>query len=58
MNHAGKIGLMRRKLKPEQVVEIKRLLEQGFSHNHIANFFPVTRGTITAINIGKTWKHI
>ena len=49
----------RRKLTPEQVVEIKRLLAAGnLTHKEIATKFSVARSTITEIKSGRRWKHL
>lgn len=46
-----------RKLSPEQVVEIKRLLkETDLSQYKIAKMFGVSRGTISAIVYGYAWR--
>ena len=41
-----------------QVVEIKKMLSSGAMHKDIAQLFNVTRGAITDINIGKSWKNV
>ena len=49
----------KRKLKPEQVVEIKRLLTTGnLTHKEITIKFGVARSTITEIKSGRRWKHL
>ena len=72
LKHASKTGLRtsvsleavgeknyKRKLKPEQVIEIKRLLAEGnLTHKEIANQFSVARSTITEIKSGRRWKHL
>lgn len=72
LEHAYKTGLRqavkpsevacknyRRKLTPEQVVEIKRLLAAGnLTHKEIATKFSVARSTITEIKLVKRWKHL
>ena len=72
LSHAYKTGLRRavsikavgtknykRKLKPEQVIEIKRLLATGnLTHKEIAIKFGVARSTITEIKSGRRWKHL
>ena len=72
LKHAYKTGLRRavptkavgnknykRKLKSEQVIEIKRLLTTGnLTHREIAIKFAVARSTITEIKSGKRWKHL
>lgn len=72
LSHAYKAGLRtpvlikdvgqknyKRKLKPEQVVEIKRLLAAGnLTHREIATQFSVATSTITEINIGRRWKYV
>lgn len=39
------------------IYAIKKMLSDGFSHGKIADFFGVTRSTITLINTGKTWNN-
>lgn len=72
LEHAYKAGLRRavsieavgnknykRKLKPEQVVEIRRLLAAGsLTHKEIATKFSVARSTVTEIKSGRRWKHL
>ena len=72
LKHAYKTGLRRtvkfsevgsknykRKLKPEQVIEIKRLLAAGsLTHKEIATKFSVARSTVTEIKSGRRWKHL
>lgn len=72
LEHAYKTGLRtsvslkavgqknyKRKLKPEQVINIKRLLAEGnLTHKEIANQFNVARRTITEIKSGRRWKHL
>ena len=49
----------KRKLKPEQVIEIKRLLAAGsLTHKEIATKFSVARSTVTEIKSGRRWKHL
>lgn len=49
----------KRKLKSEQVIEIKRLLAAGsLTHKEIATKFSVARSTITEIKSGRRWKHL
>ena len=56
-SHGSKHGIS--KLTESDVREIKKLLRDNkFSHRKIANLFSVSSGTIGAINIKKTWKHI
>jgi hypothetical protein len=45
-----------RKLTLEQVVEIKKLLKEGLSQYKVAKLFNVSRGTISAIVYGFTWR--
>jgi len=46
------------KLKVEQVIEIKNLINSGNSNYKIAKLFGVNRSTIRMIKIGKSWKNI
>ena len=49
----------KRKLKPEQVIEIKRLLEAGgLTHKEIATKFNVARSTIAGIKLGRSWRYL
>lgn len=46
------------KLTTEQVIKIKRLIKQGLYLVDIAARYGVTVTAISAIKLGKTWKHI
>jgi hypothetical protein len=46
------------KLRPHEVVEIKRLIRQNFHDVDIAKKFNVHRDTIRSIRNGKNWSHI
>lgn len=47
------------KLNESNVIEIKRLLkESNLTHQQISEMFSVSRGTISCIFDGATWKHI
>ena len=46
------------KLRPYEVVEIKRLIRQNFHDVDIAKKFNVHRDTIRSIRNGKNWSHI
>lgn len=46
------------RLKPEEVVEVKRMLAAGEYQNAIAKKFGVDESTIHAIKKGRTWKHV
>ena len=49
----------RRKLKPEQVIEIQNLLAMGnLTHKEIASKYSVARSTITEIKSGRRWKYL
>jgi hypothetical protein len=48
----------RSKLKTEQVIEIKKLIRDGFDNGYIAEIYKVTKEAISAIRTGKNWKHI
>ena len=72
LSHAYKTGLRqavkssevgsknyKRKLKPEQVLEIKRLLATGnLTHKEIATQFGVSKSIVGKINSNKYWSHI
>jgi hypothetical protein len=40
------------------VRNIRKLIEQGRKHQDIADLYGVSRETITAINVGQTYKHV
>ena len=46
------------KLKENQVVEIKKLIDKGVSSYKIGNIHGVTGACILNIKNGKTWKHV
>ena len=46
------------RLTIEQVKEIKRALANGEKGNHIAERYPITKGTIYCIARGEIWKDI
>lgn len=47
------------KITNEQAREIKRLLAEGkLTQPQIADIFGVSRGIVTKINVGQTWKHL
>ena len=47
------------KLKPYQVIEIKKLLLRNkLTHQQIADIYDVASRTISDINTGKTWSHL
>lgn len=49
----------RAKLNTAQVIEIKKMLENGYyTHKEIAEQFQVCRSTVSLINIGRIWKHV
>lgn len=64
--HAFKMALQsqegqknsRSKLKDLDVIEIKKLLNLGYSHQHIATLFKVSRANISLIHSNKRWSHI
>ena len=64
--HAFKLGLKclkgekctTNKLFEYQVIEIKKMLEQGLTHQKIADLYSVRRQTITDINLKRRWSHI
>lgn len=43
------------KLNKEKVLEIKKLLNKGFSHPEIAQLFKISRPHITNISLGERW---
>ena len=46
------------KLTEGKVRRIKKSLRRGVTQKVIAERFGVTRGTISSINNGKTWRHV
>jgi DNA invertase Pin-like site-specific DNA recombinase len=44
-----------RKLAPKEVVEIRRMLEAGFSKAQIGRAFGITAPTVAAVQNGETW---
>lgn len=47
-----------KKLTAEDVIEIRRLYETGTKQVDIALLYKLSRGTISGIITGKTWKHV
>jgi len=46
------------KLKEFEVLEIRRMIDQGLTHRSIAALFSVAHQTITSINTRRSWSHI
>jgi len=46
------------KLLPEQVLQIRAQIAQGRGQKEIAEQFLVSRAAISAIAVGRTWKHL
>ena len=46
------------RLSEENVREIRRLIEEGYSQRFIANQFNVAQSLITHINKGRIWTHV
>jgi predicted XRE-type DNA-binding protein len=46
------------KLKPENVIEIKKLIDDGILQKNIAKIFGISPTAISAIHMGKTWKEV
>ena len=46
------------KLKEHEVLEIKKLLKEGYKHREIAEVFNVSRMAISDINNSRSWKHL
>jgi len=46
------------KLKPEEVVQIRKLSKQGVTQIELAQLFPVTRRNINSIINNKSWRHL
>lgn len=49
---------MGKKLRQEDVVEIKSMLRDSHTHAEIADRFQVSRTAIGQIARGETWKHV
>lgn len=56
-NHVGEKN-PRAKLKKEDIMKIKELRKTGLSQQKIAGMFSVSQYAISAILLGKTWKHL
>ena len=48
----------RAKLKNEDVIEIRKLYDAGFSHNLIARNFKISKWNVVEIGERNTWKHL
>lgn len=46
------------KLTPEQVGEIRRMLNEGVAMRELARRFGVTKGAVSGIKYGKSWRHV
>ncbi len=46
------------KLKEKDVVEIKKMINNGIGNTQIANIFGVKHSTISCIRCNQTWKHV
>ena len=46
------------KLKTEQVIEIKQLLNEGARIVDISKLYNITKGAIQSIKRGEAWKHL
>jgi hypothetical protein len=55
---AARKGRMGKKLRLEDVVEIKRMLRGGHTQGDVAKTFNVSKATIGQIARGETWQHI
>jgi hypothetical protein len=56
-NHGG-AEHYRAKLNEENAKEVIRMISGGMKNQKIANQFGVTRGAISGIRKGRTWKHL
>jgi DNA-binding XRE family transcriptional regulator len=56
--HTYTSGIYNKKLTPNMVLEIKKMLKEGIMQKEIANKFNVSRSAISEINTGKKWKNI
>lgn len=46
------------KLKANDIVQIRYMINNGFKDSDISNLFNVSRSAINHVKIGRTWKHI
>jgi hypothetical protein len=46
------------KLTNKDVIEIKKMIQEGRGNTEIGKFFGVSCGCIYSIRVGKSWKHI
>lgn len=46
------------RLTDDNVMEIREMLDSGYSQSEIARAFGVARSTITCISTGRNWKHV
>lgn len=46
------------KLKEEDILNIKKLLKDGYKDKYIANLYNVSRSNITMIRLNRSWKHV
>lgn len=51
-------GRLGKKLKPDDVIEIKRLLSEGHTQSSLAKQFNVSKTTISQIARGETWSYL
>ena len=58
MADASAKGRMSKKLKPADVLEIRRLRAEGQTQQDLANRFGVSRITIRHIERRETWRHL
>lgn len=57
-DHRARVRDGNQRLTADQVREIRRLLRTGISQSAIAPIFGVSNGTISNINIGRTYSHV
>jgi len=58
MRDATVKGRMSKKLKPAEVIEIRRLRAEGHTQQDLADRFGVSRMTIRQIERRETWRHL
>jgi DNA invertase Pin-like site-specific DNA recombinase len=55
---ALKLRAGRRRLSPENVIEIRRLYADGADRQDVADRFGIKKGTVYDIALRRSWRHI
>lgn len=58
MRHAYSNGVIVRKLAPDNVRNIRYLIQSGMKQNRIASLYDVSIATVSDIKLGKTWSYL